>query len=87
MAARRDLDQHQRLDASCDDRNESEYLSTDRLRIAAPDFSSFEGVSNLGQRHVRLGGRLLEVWVQARPTTAATIAEANRERAGVQVCG
>jgi hypothetical protein len=64
-----------------------EYLPTDRLRIAAPDFSPFESVSNLGQRHVRLDGRLLDVWVQARPTTATTIAEANRELADLQVCG
>jgi hypothetical protein len=65
----------------------SEYRPTSELQIAAPDFHPFEGVRNLGQRHVRLNGRLLEVWVQARPTTATTIAAANLELAGVQVCG
>lgn len=64
-----------------------QYRPTGKLQIAARDFSSFEGVSNLGRRHVRLDGRLLEVWVQARPTAASTIAEANRELAGLQVCG
>jgi hypothetical protein len=63
------------------------YRPTNALQIAPADFHSFEGVRNLGQRHVRLDGRLLELWVQARPTTAATVAAANRELAGVQVCG
>ena len=56
------------------------------ISIAPGDFAPFEGVRNLGQRDVNLDGRLLEVWVQARPTTAATIAEANRELASVQAC-
>src|SRR5262249_9259090 len=38
-------------------------------RVRARNFSSFEGVRNLGQLHVSFHGRLLEVWVQARPTT------------------
>jgi hypothetical protein len=63
------------------------YQPAAKLRIAARDFSSFEGVSSLGQQHVLFGGRLLEVWVQARPTTATTIAEANHELARVNVCG
>jgi hypothetical protein len=65
----------------------SEYRPVDQLQIAARDFSSFEGVSNLGRHQLRLHDRLLEVWVQARPTTALTIAAANRELAVVQVCG
>jgi hypothetical protein len=65
----------------------SEYRLAGQLQIAARDFSSFEGVSNLGRRQLGLNGRLLEVWVQARPTTASTIAAANRELAGVRVCG
>jgi hypothetical protein len=36
---------------------------------------------------VRLSGQLLEVWVQPRPTNAATIAAANRELASVRVRG
>lgn len=63
------------------------YRPTSALRIAASDFASFEGVRNLGQRHVRLNGQLLEVWVQGRPTNATTIAAANRELANVRVCG
>lgn len=64
-----------------------QYRPTAALRIAASDFASFEGVGDLGQRHVRLNGQLLEVWVQARPTNATTIAAANRELANVRVCG
>jgi len=56
------------------------------LRVRARSFSSFEGVRNLGQLHVSFQGRLLEVWVQARPTTPSTIAAANRALAGVGVC-
>ena len=56
------------------------------LRIRARDFTSFEGVRLLGRRQVRIGNRLLEVWVQARPTTRATIAHANRALAGVRPC-
>jgi hypothetical protein len=64
-----------------------QYRTTPRLGIGASDFASFEGVRILGQRHVRLNGQLLEVWVQARPTTSTTIAEANQELAKVRVCG
>jgi hypothetical protein len=66
---------------------EPQYRPASTLRIAASDFASFEGVRDLGQEHVRLNGQLLEVWVQARPTTAATTAAANRELANVRVCG
>jgi hypothetical protein len=68
---------------------EPQYRPTSGLGIAAADFASFEGVRDLGQRHVRLNGQgqLLEVWVQARPTNAVTIAAANRELANVRVCG
>jgi hypothetical protein len=66
---------------------EPQYRPTSTLRIAASNFASFEGVSDLGQSNVRLHGQLLEVWVQARPTNASTIAAANRELANVQVCG
>jgi hypothetical protein len=57
------------------------------LQIGARDFRAFEGVANLGQRHVTLRGHLLELWVQARPTTAATIRAANAELRGVHICG
>jgi hypothetical protein len=57
------------------------------IRLRPGDFQAFEGVALLGQRHVRLDGRLLEVWVQARPTTPATVAAANRALAGVELCG
>jgi hypothetical protein len=66
---------------------EPQYRPTSGLGVAAADFASFEGVRDLGQRHVRLNGQLLEVWVQARPTNAVTIAAANRELANVRVCG
>lgn len=66
---------------------EPQYRPTSALHIASSDFLSFEGVRNLGIRHVRLNGQLLEVWVQARPTNASTIAAANRELADVRVCG
>jgi hypothetical protein len=56
------------------------------LSLERGDFVQFEGVRDLGQRSVNVGGRLLQVWVQARPTTAATIREANRALAGVRVC-
>ncbi|MFL5961736.1 MAG: hypothetical protein ACJ757_02425 [Gaiellaceae bacterium] len=65
----------------------SEYPSSGRLRVAAKDFAPFEGVANLGQRRVRFEKHLLELWVQARPTTIRTITEANRELARVSVCG
>jgi hypothetical protein len=65
----------------------AEYRPTSQLQIAARDFSSFEGVSNLGRHQLRLNDRLLEVWVQAHPTTAATIAAANRVLGDVRVCG
>lgn len=65
----------------------AQYRPASALRIAASDFASFEGVRDLGQQHVRLNGQLLEVWVQARPTNASTIAAANRELANVRVCG
>jgi hypothetical protein len=64
-----------------------QYRPTSALQIAASDFASFEGVRDLGQQHVRVNGQLLEVWVQARPTNASTIAAANRELANVRVCG
>jgi hypothetical protein len=64
-----------------------QYRQTSTLRITASNFASFEGVRDLGQRHVRLNGQLLEVWVQARPTNASTIGAANRELANVRVCG
>lgn len=64
-----------------------QYRPTSALQIAAPDFVSFEGVGDLGVRHVRLGGQLLELWVQAKPTNASSIAAANRELAKVRVCG
>jgi hypothetical protein len=66
---------------------EPQYQPTSGLGIAAADFASFEGVRDLGQRHVSLNGQLLEVWVQARPTNASAIAAANRELANVRVCG
>jgi hypothetical protein len=66
---------------------EPQFRPATGLRISATDFSSFEGVRDLGQRHVRLNGQLLEVWVQARPTNATTIAAANRELTNVRVCG
>lgn len=56
------------------------------LRLAPRDFASFEGIRVLGRRQVRIGGRLLEVWVQARPTTRTTIARANRALARVRPC-
>jgi hypothetical protein len=56
------------------------------LSLARDDFAPFEGVRDLGQRSVEVDGRLLQVWVQARPTTAATIREANRALAGVRPC-
>lgn len=64
-----------------------QYRPTSTLQLKAANFASFEGVRDLGQQHARLNGQLLEVWVQARPTTAATIAAANRELANVRVCG
>lgn len=64
-----------------------QYQPTSRLGIGSPDFAAFEGVRDLGQRHVRLNGQLLEVWVQARPTTSTTIAEANQELSSVKLCG
>jgi hypothetical protein len=66
---------------------DSQYRPTSTLQLKAANFASFEGVRDLGQEHARLNGQLLEVWVQARPTTAATIAAANRELANVRVCG
>jgi hypothetical protein len=57
------------------------------LQVGAGDFRSLEGVANLGQRHVTLRGHLLELWVQARPTTPATIRAANVELRGVHICG
>lgn len=63
-----------------------QYRPTSALRIVASDFASFEGVRDLGQQHVQLSGQLLEVWVQARPTNASTIAAANRELTNVRVC-
>jgi hypothetical protein len=66
---------------------EPQYRPTRTLRLTASDFASFEGVRDLGQQHARLDGQLLEVWVQARPTNAATIAAANSELANVHVCG
>jgi hypothetical protein len=56
------------------------------LSVARGDFAPFEGVRDLGQRSVEVDGRLLQVWVQARPTTAATIRAANRALAGVRPC-
>jgi hypothetical protein len=56
------------------------------LRVTSRDFASFEGISLLGRQMAALDGRLLEVWVQARPTTAATIADANRALARISVC-
>jgi hypothetical protein len=66
---------------------EPQYRPTSALRLTASEFGSFEGVRVLGQEHARLNGQLLEVWVQARPTNAATIAAANNELANVRVCG
>jgi hypothetical protein len=66
---------------------EPQYRPTSVLRLTASDFAAFEGVRELGQEHARLNGQLLEVWVQARPTNAETIAAANSELANVQVCG
>lgn len=66
---------------------EPQFQPTSRLGIGPADFASFEGVRDLGQEHARLNGQLLEVWVQARPTNASTIAAANRELANVRVCG
>lgn len=65
----------------------SRFRPAGALQVAARDFNSFEGVNNLGRRQVRFDGRLLEVWVQARPTTTSTIAAANRELANVRLCG
>jgi hypothetical protein len=62
------------------------YQTSKRLHISARDFASFEGVSNLGQTHLRFNGRLLEVWVQARPTTATTVAAANDELGRASIC-
>jgi hypothetical protein len=56
------------------------------LSVARGDFGPFEGVRDLGQRSVDANGRLLQIWVQARPTTGATIREANRALSGVRVC-
>jgi hypothetical protein len=64
-----------------------QYQPTSTLQLKAANFAPFEGVRDLGQQHARLNGQLLEVWVQARPTTTATIAEANQELANVKVCG
>jgi hypothetical protein len=64
-----------------------QFQPTSRLGIGPADFAAFEGVRNLGQRHVRLNGQLLEVWVQARPTTSTTMTDANRELSRVKVCG
>lgn len=66
---------------------EPQYRPTSILHLRASDFSSFEGVPILGQEHALMNGQLLEVWVQARPTTASTIASANSELANVRVCG
>ena len=55
-------------------------------QLAASDFSSFEGVPYLGRRLVRWRGKLLEIWVQARPTTPATIAAADRALSTVRLC-
>jgi hypothetical protein len=82
VALRRHLDQHRGLDTQRDSRNLHR-----PLQIAARDFQSFEGVANLRQRHVTLRGNLVELWVQARPTTAATIRAANTELRGVRICG
>lgn len=64
-----------------------QYRPTSVLHVRSSDFVSFEGVRNLGIRYVRLNGQLLEVWVQARPTNATTIAAADRELTNVRVCG
>jgi hypothetical protein len=56
------------------------------LSVARADFAPFEGVRDLGQRSVDASGRLLQIWVQARPTTERTVREANRALAGVRVC-
>jgi hypothetical protein len=66
---------------------EPQYRPTSTLQLTGSDFAAFEGVRDLGQEHARLNGQLLEVWVQARPTTASTIGAANRELANVRVCG
>jgi hypothetical protein len=66
---------------------EPQYRPTPTLHLTESDFAAFEGVRDLGQEHARLNGQLLEVWVQARPTTASTIGAANRELANVRVCG
>ena len=66
---------------------EPQYRPTSTLQLTGSDFVAFEGVRDLGQEHARLNGQLLEVWVQARPTTASTIGAANRELANVRVCG
>jgi hypothetical protein len=66
---------------------EPQYRSTSALHLTESDFAAFEGVRDLGQEHARLNGQLLEVWVQARPTTVSTIGVANRELANVRVCG
>jgi hypothetical protein len=60
--------------------------STVPLSVVRADFAPFEGVRDLGQRSVDASGRLLQIWVQARPTTERTIREANRALAGVRVC-
>jgi hypothetical protein len=60
--------------------------STFPLSVARADFAPFEGVRGLGQRSVAASGRMLQIWVQVRPTSERTIREANRALARVRVC-
>lgn len=57
------------------------------LHIRSSDIGSYPGFPvAIGHRLVSLNGRLLELWVEARPPSASAFAEANRVLAGVRTC-
>jgi hypothetical protein len=57
------------------------------LRVRRTDVARYGTFPvKIGHRLIKTDGRLLEVWVEARPPTASTLAAANRVLAGVGVC-
>jgi len=57
------------------------------LRIRRTDVARYGTFPvKIGHRLIKSDGRLLEVWVEARPPTPSTLAAANRVLAGVRVC-
>lgn len=57
------------------------------LRVAAADFSGFEGMHWPGAAFgVRSGGRVLSAYVEVRTVTPATIAAVNAALAGIHTC-